>query len=269
MSTQVVNRLLDIIDALSTNGPATVVELAGQLGLPRPTAYRLVKALELRGYIRRDPQSSQISLGVKLIELGQVARADFDFARLAAPVMRELVEKWQETCHLLIREGDQAVIIERVESPQSVRVSYPPGRRIKLFQGASSQCILAFLGERERDTLLERWERDADLVDKYPGSKALLERLQAIRRDGFNVTQGEVFPEVAAVAVPVRTPGGEYGAISLNVPASRFRGEQVPELAASLRDSASQLVAQYGEHKSDLIDGTQSSKHLVGKVAQL
>jgi len=251
MSIQVVDRLLDVIDVISNGGPTTVAELARKLELSRPTAYRLVKALELRGYVRRATQSGQISLGMKLIELGQVARADFDFARLAVPVMRGLVDTWRETCHLLIREDDHAVIIERVESPQSVRVSYPPYRRIKLFQGASSQCILAFLESREQKAMLERWSQDTELTDIYPGTTVLQEVLQRIQSVGYNVTQGEVFPEVAAVAVPVRTPDGDPAAMSLNIPASRFRMERVPELAASLRKSAEILESQYSQQSPD------------------
>lgn len=62
--------------------------------------------------------------------------------------MKKLWKKTKESVHLVIAEERQAILLERLETPQTVRLVLPLGGSSPLHTVASGKAILAFYDEK-------------------------------------------------------------------------------------------------------------------------
>ena len=67
--------LLNLVEQLSNFDRIGVTRLARHLGVPVPTAYRMLRALERAGYVEQLAESKEYRLTLKLFELGSRAPA--------------------------------------------------------------------------------------------------------------------------------------------------------------------------------------------------
>src|SRR5437868_841633 len=107
-------------------------ELAQRSKLPKATVFRLLSSLEYTGFVVKSKHSDQdvrYRLGLKLLELGGLVADQLELRRIALPLMKHLQLDINETVHLVIREGDEAVYIEKVESDHALRLYTRVGRK--------------------------------------------------------------------------------------------------------------------------------------------
>src|ERR1700733_14220832 len=84
----VLDRSVTLLDLLA-DGARTLRWLSAASGLPRPTAYRLLVALEAHRLVARDA-SGAFRLGPRLAELAGRARPALDLAAVGRPVLARL-----------------------------------------------------------------------------------------------------------------------------------------------------------------------------------
>lgn len=121
---------LDILELLAHQGaPMTTSQIAVTLGRSVSELFRMVLALEYRGYIAaaNDGREGYV-LTNKLFTLGIAQGSARELLEVALPMMKELTREVGQSCHLVVASGDQIVVVARVESPMdlgfSVRVGY-------------------------------------------------------------------------------------------------------------------------------------------------
>jgi DNA-binding IclR family transcriptional regulator len=233
-----VARALRLVGALAArpDGEATLAELAAEVGVPLSTAYRHAATLRREGFLEDGARPGRLRVGLRLVALAWNAPPR-PITVAARPVMEELSAATGETVLLIEPFGTQAICTERVESREAVRLAFERGRILPMHAGASVRALLAFsppdvveavlAGERVRYTPATPTDRDA--------LAALLAR---VRADGYALSESEMDPGVAALAMPVRA-GGRYAVAALSVtgPAYRFTPERaracLPALAAA------------------------------------
>lgn len=139
-----VERALNILEAAAHRRDGlTNSEISRKLGIPKSSASYILRTLERRGYLRREPESGRYRLGLKILSLGGDAQANLDIADVALPFMRSLVEKIHLTVHLAVLDQGEAVYIEKVEAPGFFRVNTWVGRRMFLHSTSVGKCLLA------------------------------------------------------------------------------------------------------------------------------
>jgi DNA-binding IclR family transcriptional regulator len=182
---QTLARGLRILRALrETPSGLSVAELVRGLELHRPIVTRLLVTLEDEGYVERT-ETLAYRLGPELIALGRAVRSDM--RELAATVLRGLAEQVGATVVLVVRDGDQAVVISVVEPMHTdLRLLFRLGSRHLLRQGAEGMAILA----------------------GNPPQKGERPEVAHARRSGYVVSAGEIMPGTWGLAVPVMTAGG-------------------------------------------------------------
>ncbi|MFQ5855880.1 MAG: IclR family transcriptional regulator C-terminal domain-containing protein [Anaerolineae bacterium] len=219
-------------------------ELADALGLHRSVVYRSLATLENRGFVARVDGSARFRLGLKLVELGNIVLSGIDLRRIAHPEMVRLAKETGASAFLTVVSDDESVCIDRVDSPQRVRVTLNVGRRYPLHAGASNKLLLAYLPPEARAEVIARG-LPAYTPNTITGPEALEEDLAIIRRQGWAFTVGELTPEVAAIGVPVRDSNGEVvAALSIAGLASRFSEDRLPQLLDVTRDAGERISGQ-------------------------
>ncbi|AXV06904.1 Transcriptional regulator, IclR family [Euzebya pacifica] len=211
---------------------ATVAELSVATSLDRAVLYRLLETLCETGFAVRDEGSRRYHLGVALVELGARAGRGLEVSRLATPGMRTLMEACNEAVCLGVRDGDDLVVVDRIE-PQGlfVRVSYGVGFRHPLLTGAHGRALAAHLVEEDRAAL--------------SGDDGVLEALDAVRIRGYAVSNGELETGTTGVAAPIRDRTGNAVA-SLGVVAPTPRVPDPDRLAPMVVEVTTEISRRLG-----------------------
>ncbi|MYL60899.1 helix-turn-helix domain-containing protein, partial [Virgibacillus halodenitrificans] len=123
---QSVIKALKLLDLFTEENPElTLKDIADRSRLPKPTAYRMLTALEVSGFLYKTKETehdSKYRLGLKLLELGQLVSDNLEVRGIALPFMKQLAEEINEVIHLVIVNGSEATYIEKVESTRALRL---------------------------------------------------------------------------------------------------------------------------------------------------
>jgi DNA-binding IclR family transcriptional regulator len=172
-----------ILLGLLADGPRSLRWLASASGLPRPTAHRLLVALETHRMVARDASGS-FRLGPRLLELAAVAGPELDLARLAGPVLASLHEATGESVQLYVRSGSRRLCIAAHDARTGLRDSVPVGALLPLEAGSGGKVLLAWAADRA-------------------GFGPPESELAQVRRRGWAASVAEREPGVASVSAPV------------------------------------------------------------------
>ncbi len=244
---------MDVLEVfLQDPGEPTVATLAEATRLSRRTVQRVVAILEQRGYLDRDPDSRHYRIGVRLFELGERFHNQLDLRRAALPELTSLVEQTQQAAFLCIRDGDEALCLDRVGTRHRVRLfTLHVGERQPLHCGAAPRALLAGLTERELRGYATRTALPGFTPQTIATVEALLADAAATRERGFVVSDQDVTIGIAAVGAPVCDHTGQVvAAISVSGLAASYSPERVGELAEAVGGAARTLSARLG-YRSD------------------
>jgi DNA-binding IclR family transcriptional regulator len=214
---EAVERALRLLQSFHTPGESlTLAQLAQRTALSKSTILRLAGSLVHNGFLHRDATRA-FMLGPQMERLGRLARPAFDLQDLIRPVLRELAEGVGETSSFYVRDGDMRLCLYRCNSARAARHHLDEGSRHPLDRGAAGLVLRAFAG--------------AD------GAEA-----EAARRRGWVISIGGRNAELAAVAAPLLTPGGELlGALTVSGLAGRFDEEKLEQSRRALLAAAAAL----------------------------
>ncbi|MGQ0830288.1 MAG: IclR family transcriptional regulator, partial [Microthrixaceae bacterium] len=135
--------------------PRSLADLVDATSLTRPTAHRLAVALEAHGMLRRD-EEGRFCLGLRLIGLGHEAAEAVPVWAAARPALAWLHERTGESVQLFVRDGDDRVCVESIESVRELRTIVPVGARLPMSAGSAARVLqgddaawVASVAERE------------------------------------------------------------------------------------------------------------------------
>jgi len=218
---QSIERAFAVLGTLA-NGPIGVTEVAERADLPKSTAARLLASLAREGVVEQVPGDTAYRLGPRLATLASGVMPNRSLAMLARPSLGALAASAGEAAGLAIPDGDVVHYIDQVDTPNPVSIRDWTGSRIPLHAVPSGQVLLAFRPatslQRYLGKPLERFT-DRTIVT----GDALLERLRAIRRDGYTWAREEFDEGISSVAAPIADANGEVvAAVHVHGPSYRF-----------------------------------------------
>jgi DNA-binding IclR family transcriptional regulator len=242
----VTSRVLAILEAFETRGPSlSLSQLAGLTGLPISTVHRLAGELYAWGALARDDQG-RYQVGLRLWELSQSAgRRLRDTAR---PYLQDLFSLTQETAHLAIREGNEALYVDRVYSSKRVPRASRIGGRLPLHATAVGKVLLAYEESWFREAYLHG-DLEALTVRTRVDPAGLADELAQIAGQGYAVTLEEARVGACSIAVPVGSrPGPVEAAVGLVLPS--HQGTTMTRHLPVLRGVALRIETAVGRYPS-------------------
>lgn len=246
---QSVWRALDLLEVFPRHGPELgLTQIASLLNLNKATAYRLLATLEERGYIERAFGSRKYRLGVRAFELGLYFQSQLEVRRLALPSMQDMVAQTGEAAFLCMREGDEAVCIERVEAEHQVNIfSLRVGGRQPLHCGAAPRALLSGMDENWITLYAARTGLPASTPDTLTTLEGLLSDAEQTRARGYVVSMNDVVTGIAAVGAPLLDHSGNVAAsISLSGLSIRYDTQRIDRLASIVVVTAKRISRQLG-----------------------
>ncbi len=213
-----------------------VTELADQLGVNKGTASRMVQTLSNYGFVEKASDGRRYQLGPMLVKLSRSVISRMPLRETAKPYLRKLVESTGECAHLAIHARGQALYIDQVESPATLRVNADVGHMAPLHCTALGKALLAF-GDYPLPTDLSRRTRNT-ITQPADLEKALT----GIRQQGYAVDDEEYDLGVRCIAVPVFDYREKVvGAVGISGPAARVSLTRLENLARQVVHIARQL----------------------------
>ena len=222
----VLDRSVALLELLG-DGPRSLRSLAQASGLPRPTAHRLLVALEVHGLVGRAADGA-FRLGPRLTELALRAGDGLELGTLAAGVLARLHDQTGESVQLYLRSGDRRLCVAARDAGAGLRDSVPVGALLPLDAGSGGKVLLA-------------WSDDAA---RFPAAGP--DELAAVRRRGWASSVAEREPGVASVSAPVLADGALLGALCVSGPVSRLGNSPGRRLAPLVVAAARELAALAG-----------------------
>ncbi len=200
-----------------------VSELARRLGLGKSTAHRLVATLTAEHLLEQNRETGKYRLGLAIYDLGASISAHFALHEAALPSMAQLRNATGETVHLAVLDGREVVYIDRLDSPDSVRMFLEVGRRNWAHCTATGKVLLAHVPDDRLDRLLIGWELKEKTPSTITDHHLLREELMKVRRRGWAHNRYESEAGHLSVGAPVRNAMGDVvAAMSVAGPAERM-----------------------------------------------
>lgn len=240
----VTSRVLAILGAFDVEHPAsTLTDIARRAGLPLATVHRLVGELVAWRALTRGPDGCY-SVGVRLWEVGLLSPLHTRLREVAVPFMHDLYESTRENIHLAVRDGNEALYVEKFAGHRAVPIISRVGGRLPMHATGVGKALLAFQGPAFVASFLRApLARCTPYTITEPGR--LARELAAVRRRGWAHTREEMTLGSCSVAVPVLDADGTVLA-SLGIVVHSLRASLerlVPALRAAAGGVAARLAA--------------------------
>jgi DNA-binding IclR family transcriptional regulator len=200
-------RVLAILAAFDEQRPRlTLTEIATAADLPVSTAHRLIGELEEWDALERDLDGRYV-VGRRLWKVGTLAPVARELREACLPAMQDLYEVTHENVQVAVREGMQALYIERIHGKASVRTLSRPGAPLPLHATGVGKVLLAWA---PRD-VVEACLQNLPSITRYTITERgrMLRELASVRRQGYGRTAEEMGYGTRSLAVPVLGPDGQ------------------------------------------------------------
>lgn len=241
-----VERALNILEAAADRREGlTNSEISHKLAIPKSSASYILRALERRGYLRRDAPSGRYRLGLKILSLGGNARANLDLAEVALPFMQALQERIHLTVHLAVLDQGEAVYIEKVEAPGFFKVNTWVGRRMYLHSTSVGKCLIAGLPKQEVESLLHQQGLKKRTPRTITSLTRLLAELQLVHAQGYAMDDEENSVGARCVAVPIHDANGRaIAALGVSGTLTQMDEANLPRILEALKETVRRVSRQ-------------------------
>ncbi|NVE94371.1 IclR family transcriptional regulator [Altererythrobacter lutimaris] len=206
---------ISIVERLAVaDRPLTMNEIADQLERSKHQIYRMLVSLETLGWLART-SDEKFFLTNRLFDLAMRVPPRRNLHEAALPLMRELSERLNQSCHLAVVSGSDIVVVARMESPGLLGFAVRVGHRMPIVESASGPVILANVSNSVQKSI-------RSMISGSDNSKAVSERFETFVKQvvdaGILVRESPLIPGVTDISAPVFENSSEQGVAALTIP---------------------------------------------------
>lgn len=237
-------RLLRIVAAGDAAG-MRLKDIASAAGCGQPSAHRALRDLMAEGFVEQVAGGKRYRPALEFFVLAARAGQAGGLRDLARPALLRLSATLSDTVFLLVRNGYDAVCLDRIEGPFPIRsFTGDIGGKVPLGLGQGSLAMLAHLPEAEREAVI-RFNMPRLLDRGFLDEAALRNALDRARAQGWVNLNTGLIPGMAGVAVPVCDADGRaVAALSVGTLLERLREDRLANVVSILKTEAEALGAR-------------------------
>ncbi|GAA1690992.1 IclR family transcriptional regulator [Fodinicola feengrottensis] len=237
-------RALRILEAVATGvGPHRLGHIAAETGVSKPSVHRILAQLGEAGFVSADgfgryaPGPRSYALAARLSGAHGVG---------AESILRQFQSDVDNTVHVGLRSGNQAVYVNKIEGNQPYRMASHVGMQLPLHSTAIGKAILAYLPASERAQLLA----EVGMPARTPATLTDLDKLEAnlaeVRDRGYAVDDEENEPTIRCVAAALLDRQGRpIGGLSISTVTFLVTSQDLLALTPRLAETAALLAPWY------------------------
>jgi IclR family transcriptional regulator, KDG regulon repressor len=228
-----------------------VSDLARKLGIAKSTAHRLLATLTDEGLLEQDLETGRYRLGLAVFDLAAAAQS-MDLHEAALSPMTDLRNRTGETVQVAVLDGREVVYVERLDSPNTLRLFLEVGRRNSAHCTGCGKALLAFSPPDVVDRALRNWKLPRKTTFTITDLTVLRADLAASRERGYARNAHESEVGVVSVAAPIRDASGRVvAALSVAGPAQRLEPHELKVAQATMQSAA--LISRRLGHRGAVV----------------
>jgi IclR family transcriptional regulator, KDG regulon repressor len=241
------DRLLAVAELLMRSPIALSARAISEAtGIQRSTTHRVLNTLMHRGWVERQPSSSDYRLSVKFLALAHVAAEGRSFLHEVRPALEQLSALSRETVHLGVLDGLDVLHIEKIDSLERVGVASKVGSRGPAHSTSLGRALLAASSDWVLEEFIARSVKsrgETFLADP----RRFRDEIARTQDRGYSIDDEEDSIGVRCLGVAVRGAGGApLFAMSMTGPSARFTIERALTFAPAAVEIATQLSMRLG-----------------------
>ncbi len=245
---QSIERAAAILRQLSGPGRRLgVVELAGELGLPKGTVHGILRTLAHVGFVEQDPESGKYQLGAALLHMGSSYLDGNELRTRALNWSDSLATRSGESVRIGTLHEGQVLVVHHVFRPDDSLQALEVGALLPAHASALGKVLLAanrYAATELAAGGLPRFTR-ATITD----NDRLTGELDAVTERGWAGELEELVTGEASVAAPiVDRRGATVGAIGISGAVERLKGDNGArsDLVSYVREAARAVSRDLG-----------------------
>ena len=236
-------RILNLFSAAEPR--LSLATISARMEMPKSTVHNLLNTLLAQGFIEK-VDGDHYALGTAPLSLTQRIRVNVEVRDPAAPLLRHLADATHESVYLTVLDGDFALYIYAVESPQRLEARTAVGDRAHLHCTSVGKAMLAHLDDGQRAAILARQGLPAFTPLTLTDAALLAEELALTRQRGFSIDCEGHERGTYCIGAPIfAAQGTVLGACSVS-------GVD-PEIVASRMESIARQVVHTAQQISRLM----------------
>lgn len=240
-------KVFQVLEALCENNAIGLSELSRKLNFNKASIHRFLSVLVDLGYVEKDEYTKKYDVTLKLFQLGVSARNKKFSLNLVRPYMEELAKKSHETVNLALFIDHKAVVIDRVESSETLKTDLGIGTSLRAYCTALGKVFLSHLSEDNLETYLRNQSLTAVTPNTITSETALKKDLSHVKILGYALDDMESDEGVRCIAVPITNSTGQaIAAISISGPSSRLSLESLESFKQTLLDITEKISQKLG-----------------------
>jgi IclR family mhp operon transcriptional activator len=221
-------KALRVLTVMNQRGDATVSDIAGAIGVPRTTAYRLLETLAAEGYIERQPHSPYYRLTSEVLNLASGFQNQNLLLEIAQPMVVELGARIGWSVSLATPRA--AEMITRITTNHDTALAldrFMVGHGVPMLHATTGFCYLAFCSDMEREVVIGMARASGDPLQSLAHHREKLETaLQRVRTRGFCNLEFSQYRE-GNIAVPLIAGERALGGIVMRYIKSAMTGQKL------------------------------------------
>ena len=227
-------------------GGLTATQVAKLSGLPISTVHRFLVNLESTGFLTCN-ENGRFHLGIACFSLGQSALSHLDIRRLSFPYLEDLNRKTRETIHLTVRHELSVVYVEKLDSPEPLRIFSRIGAGVPLHCTAVGKVMLAYMPPEEQASVLGQLEIKRLTQHTIGNIQDLTAHLQRVRKSGYACDLEENELHIRCIAAPIWDHTGTVNAsLSITGPVVRMPMTRLRQLAPLVQQAGFKISRELG-----------------------
>ena len=198
---QSLERGLAVIRCLGSRPKLTLTQVATMSGMTRAAARRFLITLENLGYVGRS--DTQFLLLPRTLELGYAFLSSQTVPQLVQPHLERLAHALQETCSVMVLDGQSIRYIARVTTNRLMGPALSVGSILPAYCTAAGRVLLAALPEDKLDAYLRGTKVERFTAHTIVNRAALRKEIKKAARQGWYLSDQETDAGVRALAAPL------------------------------------------------------------------
>ena len=238
-----VARVFAVLELAASAGSVGTAQVVDHLGIPRPSAHRIVAMLEGMGYLQKLPGRGGYGPAPRLVGLAaDIMSATVVYAPLQL-VLADLARRTGETCSLAMLSGGEVEYIASAYGQSPLTLQFQAGQRTPIHCTSSGRIFLAHMPEERLARFLATGPWQAITPNTITDPKVLREELLTIRRQGYATNDSEYIVGVVGAAVPVRSEEDRILAVlTISAPKIRMTLERLTGFIPAMRSAAAKIA---------------------------
>ena len=225
-----------------------VSEVARITNLDKGNVHRILRSLEIRGYVEQNTTSKKYRASSHVLSLARSVLRGLDIIGLARPVMRDLSIESGESVHLAQRTRFGGVYVAQERQRGRITIETEIGASPIIHATATGKALLCFEEWEIVESLLAKplvkfTETTIDSIESFKSE------LIQVRELGYAIDNEELTDDVRCAAAPIFDFSGTVIAcVGMSGPSSRIEFERLSVMGQMVFDAAKEITRRAGGH---------------------